>query len=812
MFRVPDAVASDSASGIRRFLALTFVVASLALAGAGCQSDPEARLAEIRAMQAAGQFDSSIQPLRVLLTTQSNHPEANYRLGVALMQTGRQSLAVWPLQKAAESQDYAVQSGLLLASALLATEAYEEAIRAADRVLAIDPDRVQALYTRANANIGAGRPAEALADAEHVLELRPDDSLAFAIRMGALIDLERLEEAEAAHKELKQLSEQVLAETGGDDDKAARACGTLAMFYAGHDRADEALATFDECMEKYPAHAMVRQWASDFYLRSGEADKTFDIWRRAIEESPEDLALRSKLADLYYDAGRPDEAKQVLIEGAELFDTRAAWQLLANLYRRTGEPAKAREALEKAIDRARGEPETLRFALGDLLVQEGDFERAEEVAASLKEPSYRSLLRGSILLAQNRPEEALKLLETGLRLWPNNAGARYLAARAALQSGDRTRAMAEFREAVRVDETETDASLELAKLYYADGKWQPARQFAERQISKRPFQGPEAHRIAARSAVRLGDYDMARRILENLKAYPGQDANAAVEFAAVQRARAGSQPAAEAIRSSGLDLTDPANVGPLSSLAQDLVSLGRANEAVEVVDRALAKNPESPELLDLMARIQLQRGAASEGRRYAERALRANPDHAPTLEVMGTLAARAGNEEEALGFFDRAAEADPSTGEYAYRAARIAQQMGRSDDADQRLRKITEDTPSHAGAANDLAWRLASREQELDLALSLAERASRIDRSANTLDTLGWVHLQRGDPKAALPVLEAAASLDPKAPSIQYRLGLAVARQGDAARAGELLRNALAGGDFPEAAEAQAELARLQGT
>lgn len=101
--------------------------------------------------------------------------------------------------------------------------------------------------------------------------------------------------------------------------------------------------------------------------------------------------------------------------------------------------------------------------------------------------------------------------------------------------------------------------------------------------------------------------------------------------------------------------------------------------------------------------------------------------------------------------------------------------------------------------------------EELDLALSLAERATRLSRTANTLDTLGWVQLQRGDAKAAVLTLEAAAQLDPESPSIQYRLGLALARQGDTLRASELLRRALAMGSFPEATDAEAELARLRG-
>ena len=75
--RVPRAIA--------RGTRLALIVASLsALAlGSGCQTDFESRLAQIRVLQDAGEFNSSIEPLRLLLHTEPKHPEANYRLGIA---------------------------------------------------------------------------------------------------------------------------------------------------------------------------------------------------------------------------------------------------------------------------------------------------------------------------------------------------------------------------------------------------------------------------------------------------------------------------------------------------------------------------------------------------------------------------------------------------------------------------------------------------------------------------------------------------------------------------------------------------------
>ena len=148
---------------------------ALALSGFGCGSDLESRMAEVRALQDVGQFTESIDQLREILAVSPDLPEANYRLGVALVQTGEQSRAVWALQKASESPDYAVVAGLLLANAHFGIKNMEEAIRAADRVLKIDPNSQVALQLRAKSLLGVHRLEEALADAERLVEFSPDD-------------------------------------------------------------------------------------------------------------------------------------------------------------------------------------------------------------------------------------------------------------------------------------------------------------------------------------------------------------------------------------------------------------------------------------------------------------------------------------------------------------------------------------------------------------------------------------------------------------------------------------------------------------
>ena len=791
-------------NSLKWLLLAACLVASLTT---GCQRDSESRLAEIRALQDSGEFEASIEPTRVLLHTEPSNPEANYRLGIALVQTGRKGLAIWPLQKASQSDEYGIESGILLAQLLLTSKDYEEAIRAADQVLSIDPDRRSALYIRGESNIGAARPEEALTDVGRLIEKDPYDFQAQLIRVAALIDLDRLDEAEAAHVNLKEYGERL-----GNPDKAARSCALMAAFYSGTEQLDKAEAQYEECLETYPTHPLVMQAATNYYTDFEKPEKAILLWQRAVEDVPEDFALRSSLADLLVVQEQTEEAEQVLTEAVAIFDTVAAWQALSAFYQKTGNTEQARVSLENALERAPGNPESLRFALADLLVTEGKYDRAAEIAAGMKEPAYRNLINGSVLLNQGDPESALEIFESGLRLWPNNAGARYLAAVAAEQLGDKRRAMAEYREAIRVDQTATDASFRLARLHLALGEFAAAQQFAERHTRNRPYTGPEAYIIAARAAGSLGNFEAARASLDRLSERDGDPMILLVERAGLARVSQGPIAAVRLIENQSLDYASPKSTAVLRTLAHNLSAIGRGPEAIVELDKSIAAQPGNPELYNLKARILINLDQRSqEARATFEKALEIDENHAGALHGLAAIAAAEGKLDEALLLSRRAAEFSEENADATYSAAQLSILLGKQQEAIELLKKAIQIEPSHVGACNDLAWELAVTGQDLNLALELAERASRLQPGGNTLDTLGWVQLKRGNINGAAKSLRAALELDPDSPDIQYHLAVVLAKQDDTEQATKLLRQALSGDDpFTDRPAAETELARLE--
>jgi tetratricopeptide (TPR) repeat protein len=797
---MPDPTPSPRARRVRRALVLVFGV----MIGVGCAGDVDSRLEQVRAVQDAGDYSNSIPPLREILESYPDHPEANHLLGVALVQTQRPTLAIWPLRKAAESDEFAVPAGLLLASTLLSTSGFEEAIAATDKLLEKDPAHVGALLIRIQALIGVGRNEEALADSDRVLEIKPDHFQALAARGTALQALDRMEEAEENWIRLD-------AATAGSGDPSVemRGCIALATFYRSR-QSDKAAGVIDRCAQQFPTDLLVLRMTAEYYDGTNRSEDATALFRKAVEEQPDKFQLRAALANRLEQRGQGEEAEKVLREAAELFDEPSAWNQLATYHQNHGDWQKAYEANDRAIDSAPAPSDELRFRKADLLVQLGRLDEAEALAGELGEGVYSDLIRGKLALERGDVQAALQAFEDGLTRWPNNAPARFLAGQAAERLGQRDVALAHYREAVRSDDAATDAALAAATLQLANGNYGEADQLAQRQIARRPFR-PEAYVIVTRAALAQGRYDEGRRALLALEKLDGDALTVQTERAALERAAEGPAAAAAVIEGSGLDLRDPAQQRALRSLVEDLVVLGRLDAALARVDAALDGHADDASLHELRGRTLYAAGRKAEAREALERALALRADHAAALAVLARLALEEGKADEAIALCDRAVAADPADHESAYVAANVLLGQGRPDEAIARLKELLRSHPGHAAAANDLAWILAERGQDGALALDLAKRATRIDPRAETLDTLGFVQLKRGDAAAAAESFEQSLALEPNAASVRYRLGLALEALGRGNEALESFRAALGGGGvFPEADAARAEIARLE--
>jgi tetratricopeptide (TPR) repeat protein len=113
---------------------------------------------------------------------------------------------------------------------------------------------------------------------------------------------------------------------------------------------------------------------------------------------------------------------------------------------------------------------------------------------------------------------------------------------------------------------------------------------------------------------------------------------------------------------------------------------------------------------------------------------------------------------------------------------------------------------------NNVAFIYASQAKNLDQALTLAQKALELaPNNGSVLDTVGFVHYQRGEYAKAEPLLKSASDAQPQNATVAYHLGMTYYKLGRRDDAAAALRRALRlKENLPQAREIQAVLSELK--
>ncbi len=795
----------------RRRLRAGALIGLLLALGGGCAEPADDPFREMRELYERGEYAESLARLRPLEALHAGNPEFDLLYARVLLERGQPDLAIEPLQRAAASAEHAVEANLLLGTVLLRTGEYAEAIDAADRALELDPNEADAWHVRARANLARRRGREALADVERALELAPDGRGYQLTRVLVLLLLRRFEEAEVVLKSAKQW----LAEAPDPSRQvAASLCVAEARLVLGAGDRGDAGEQIGRCVEQFPASPFVVDAALDLYDSLDQPENAAEVLRGAIAAWPENPRYYTMLANRLRERGSVEQAEDFLQQEVERAPSMAVWSALARHYESTGDDARAADAYREALALSEGAgadaQRSLRFAYASALIQLGAVDEARALIDAFGDLPYADLLRGRILLVEGDAVGALASLERGSQLRPKDASARYLIGQVAERLGDFERAAREYQASRRANPEVTGAVLALASLYEAQGKYLPALDTVSGYLRRRT-DDPEAYALAMRAAHRLGRERRVRALARKFAGLPGQETRALVERATLAAAADGPAAAIASIEGSGLDLSDPIHAEALRVLLEQLAVQGFHERALKRIDAALDAHPESAELHRLRGEAYERAGRAEAARSAFERAVALDARDAAALAGLARLAAARRRDEEALSFYARAVEVDPEDASISFAYAAFLLERGHLDAAQQRLDLLIYRHPRHAATAHELAKLLLARHGDPDRALDLARRAVMFGSDPEALETLGLIRLERGEAAAAVEVLARAAEARPHSARTHYRLGLARVAAGDAAGAREALRTALGLGAFPEAAEARAQLAQLQG-
>jgi tetratricopeptide (TPR) repeat protein len=256
---------------------------------------------------------------------------------------------------------------------------------------------------------------------------------------------------------------------------------------------------------------------------------------------------------------------------------------------------------------------------------------------------------------------------------------------------------------------------------------------------------------------------------------------------------------------------NPDSVPAASGRIQVLLAGGKSAEARQYVQRLMITHPDRAGFLILGARTYATLKDFSAAEVLLRKTLQLDPSRSETYGLLAQLYGLQGKPDQALAEYQALAAAQPKSVSARTMVGVMLQATHRKQEAKEAYRELLAIDPSAPVAANNLAWMLAEDNENLDVALQLAQTAKAgLPESPSAADTLGWVYLRKGLASQAISEFTEALGRDPENAGFHYRLGFAYAQSGETIQARRSLERALAlNGGAPEAAEARATLTRL---
>jgi len=365
-----------------------------------------------------------------------------------------------------------------------------------------------------------------------------------------------------------------------------------------------------------------------------------------------------------------------------------------------------------------------------------------------------------------------------------------------------------YREVLRLNPRASTAQVRLAAVELQRNALPAATQLAEQAAAANPG-NLTAQLVLARALVARGDLDRATTVTMGM-VQRRPDVPVVQNQVGMLALAKGDRTAARAAFEKALSLNDQL-MEPLVMLVSMDLEERRPAAARARIQARLTRTPDSSVLLSLAGRTWAATGDLPAGEAYLTRAIEVDASNLEAYKELARVYVGQKRLDQAVVEFDKLAARQPRAVGPKTMAALILQAQGKEAEALGRYQQIVEQDPRAAVASNNMAWIYASRGEQLDRALQLAQAAkAQIPDHPEVNDTLAYVYLKKQLPSLAIAPLRQALEKEPTNASFHYHLGLAYSQAGDKGSARRSLEQALKlQPDFAGALEARTLLRSL---
>jgi len=366
---------------------------------------------------------------------------------------------------------------------------------------------------------------------------------------------------------------------------------------------------------------------------------------------------------------------------------------------------------------------------------------------------------------------------------------RFNLGRALVAKGDTEAARLQLEEAIKIRSDFILARELLARIYL--GKGDAARALKEADdIIALDRNNLQAHLIRSNSLLGVGDKDKAHQELDAIiRAFPqNPDARYQVGYLAwleKDYPRAGQV-------FGDLHKESPSDFRGLVGVVETLASENRMSDAIKQMQGAIEREPHRRDLKLALANLYVRAERYDDAIQIFEALLQTDPKSADLLFRVAETQRRKGDLNQAMEGFRRASQAAPNDTNSLLQLGLLMDSMGKRDQSKPIYERILKIQPDHAVALNNLAFIKAEEGVDLDLALTMAQRAlQKAPNLTEISDTLGWIYIKKNLSEDAVRVFHDLVTKVPKNATYHYHFGMALLQKGDKPSAKKELETAM---------------------
>jgi tetratricopeptide (TPR) repeat protein len=468
---------------------------------------------------------------------------------------------------------------------------------------------------------------------------------------------------------------------------------------------------------------------------------------------------------------------------------------------RKGDRARATHELQAAIQQ---KPDSVssHFALGSVFEEEKKFGTAEEqFRSALKiDPHFApaAIKLNEVLVAEGKPQAAVAYLEDAAKQAPPDQAEQIQAALGAAYAanGELEKALATFKGLVAAQPDSADAHFNLGLVYAREGPYQNKEAaVAEFREAIRLDENMDSARVAlARVLISLQKYsDAVPVVLEYTRRRP-RDSQGFFTLGQAHEGLNKSEAAVRALeRAASLDPRDAAIRLDLGML---LASMGQTDAAIQQLKATERLNPSDPaahnELALLLEKTGDKEGARGERAKLA--ALKSESDNESAIARFNQKAGEylsAGNAKAAAKSYEEALQLSPRGAKLRYNLSLAFDRMGDFASERKELSRAVELDPNFAIAQNQLGLLALRTGQQAEAEQRFKKALASDPTFSEAQSNLGVLYSQEGKNAEAAVLFRQAIKNDPNYAKAYVNFGLLMAQQGASTEAEQQFRTAI---------------------